>query len=155
MKEIPLTQGKVALVDDEDFEYLNASKWCAARNSRTFYAKRALLRTKTIFMHRVVLAPQKGMIIDHIDGNGLNNQRSNLRIVNVRENSRNRHHEKSSTFPGVSWDARRKKWQAWIWINGKNVWLGRFTDEISAASAYRKACESLPAQRELAGSMAA
>jgi len=155
MKEIPLTQGKVALVDDGDFKSLNSVKWCAVGIGRTFYAKRSKQRNKIIFMHRAILSPPKGMVIDHIDGNGLNNQRSNLRIVDVRENSRNRHHKRSSDFPGVSWDARRKKWQTWIWINGKNIWLGRFNDEISAANAYRNACESLVTPREIAGSVVA
>ena len=92
MKEIVLTQGKVALVDDEDHEYLNQFKWCAANNGGTFYAiRKACYDGKWITerMHRVLFDIPPGKEIDHIDHNGLNNQRSNLRIVTRQQNKFN------------------------------------------------------------------
>jgi len=144
MKEIPLTQGQVALVDDEDFEFLNQWKWNADKNGNSFYAQRnpgvksvANGSTKTLKMHRVILDAPKGAIIDHVDGNGLNNQRNNLRIVSKRQNSQNYHHvPKTSKYPGVAWYSRDNKWRAIICYGKKRVCLGKFESEINAFRAY-------------------
>lgn len=142
-KEIPLTQGKVALVDDEDYERLNQFKWFASKNGKTYYA----IRKSKILMHRTIITPPSGFEIDHINGNGLDNRRENLRIVSHRENCQNKHIEKTSKFPGVTWNKQHKKWHAHVRILGKNRYLGSFDDEVEAAKAYLFACdhpESIP-----------
>ncbi len=93
MKLIPLTQGKFAQVDDEDYDYLNQWKWYTTKNHKTFYAARHIRingKQKLIYMHRVIMNIIKGYKTDHIDHNGLNNQKYNLRICTCQENNRNR-----------------------------------------------------------------
>jgi hypothetical protein len=148
MKEIPLTKGCVALVDDEDYEELSKYKWYAWGGivSRTAYAQRNIKRmdgNTTIFMHRSIVIVPHGMVIDHIDGNGLNNQRSNLRICTRSENMRNQqlHRNNTSGFKGVGWDAKRGFWKASIKIEGRQVHLGTFHDKRKAADAYDNAAE--------------
>src|SRR5665647_1111605 len=139
MKTIKLTQGQVAIVDDEDFEELNKYRWCASEGKRTFYAVRTPRESKlNARMHRVICSVPKGMQVDHIDGNGLNNCKSNLRIVTSRQNNQNRHIKKSSIYPGVSWYNRDKKWRSEIGINGKAKHIGYFEIEADAYDAYLK-----------------
>lgn len=142
MKEIQLTQGKVALVDDEDFESVNQFKWYAQNKRGSFYAARKSSETAEI-MHRFLLKPPSGMVIDHIDGNSLNNQRKNLRIVTPRQNSLNRRKGKGATtskFKGVNWDKFRKRWVAQIRVFKKHPKrIGVFLSEIEAALAYNEA----------------
>lgn len=148
MKEIQLTQGKVTLVDDEDYEYLNQWKWCAAKNGNTYYATRKGSRKdtskknkrKTIFMHRIIL-PSSIKEIDHINHNGLDNRKSNLRECNRSENSRNKSARGRSKYLGVSikisiYVENRKYIQANIKLNGKSKFLGTFNTEEEAAKAY-------------------
>lgn len=152
MKEIKLTQGKVALVDDGDFEYLNQWKWCAAKKPQKgndlFYAVRSYrcldgkCRQKQVKMHQELCGPlPHGIMPDHIDGDGLNNQRSNLRVVTRRQNGQNRHQLKSSRYPGVSLHKLTRKWAAYIVVNGGMNHLGLFTTEESAFNAYQNAVE--------------
>lgn len=115
MKRIPLTQGKVALVSDEDYEYLMQWKWYARRAGKTFYAGRHVrlkLKQKVFHMHRVI-AERLGILEapDHKDRNGLNNQRSNLRAATISQNKANRGRNKNNTsgYKGVYWDKERKK----------------------------------------------
>ena len=136
MKEIHLTQGKVALVDDEDFERLNRFKWYAFKNGYVFYACRSLpyseRKSRTFYMHWDVIGkPLKGLETNHKDGNGLNNQRSNLQNGTKRQNQQNRIHgkKKSSQYPGVYWFSIRQKWRAQIVINGIQTHLGLFLEE--------------------------
>lgn len=95
MKEINLTKGQVALVDDEDFEFLNQWKWQAHKDQHTggFYARRGtrfMVKTITTIMHREIMNTPKDMVCDHIDHNTLNNQKSNLRNVTISQNAMNR-----------------------------------------------------------------
>lgn len=145
MKTIELTQGKVALVDDEDFEELNQHKWYAHKDGNTFYAGRSINKPHpmTIHMHQAIMNAPKGVDIDHINGDGLNNLKSNLRIVTHRQNTQNRHATKSSIYPGVGWHERDKKWRAYITINGKQKHLGHFDVEAEAYAAYLKALEDM------------
>lgn len=152
MKEIPLTQGQVALVDDEDFEFLRMFKWHAYRSRRTFYAMRSVRkpdgRWTTDDMHRLVLAWSlgrpiaPGMQCDHEDGNGINNQRLNLREVTHRGNMENRHESKTSQFIGVS--ISRDKWKAQIGVKGEVFFLGHHSSELEAAMAREAYIDSHP-----------
>lgn len=143
-KEIELSQGKVALVDDEDFDILNRYKWYAYQEkSGHWYVKRTPSingkRVPEQKMHRVILGLQPGDKIqtDHINHNGLDNRRENLRKCTHAENQYNqRIRQHSSRYKGVSWDERRGKWIAQIRINGGNEYLGCFNDEDNAAKAY-------------------
>ncbi len=148
MKEIFLTQGQVALVDDKDFEELNRHKWCAHKSCRIFYAQRMSSRVDgkryTIHMHHEIIGkPPKGFETDHENGRGLDNQRHNLRHVTSRQNGQNLHCKKTSQYPGVYWYKRDKKWAAKIMINGKTKHLGLFADELEAFKTYKQAVESL------------
>ena len=146
MKEIPLTQGKVALVDDEDYAALNAFKWSAYRGGRTWYAVRAIRRPgggqTTESLHRVVLARKlnrdltKKEYCDHVDGDGLDDRRENLRSVTWDQNMRNcwrRKADATSQYMGVSWHKARGKWRARIRVPGKVVFLGYHATDIDAA----------------------
>ena len=154
MRTIPLTQGKVALVDDADYEWLNQWKWSAVKKGRCFYAVRGTERNgvqKQFRMHSEIMGTPKGMEVDHINGDSLDNRRENLRICTHAENIRNQRMRKtikSSQFKGVSWDKVNKKWKAQIkqGIHTKN--LGRFTLEVEAAEAYD--CHAKQLYREFA-----
>jgi hypothetical protein len=92
MKEIPLTQGKVALIDDEDYEKICTGKWCAQYAPWTFYSHGKVPgRKKIISMHRFIMGDPENKEIDHINGNGLDNRKENLRIVSRQENGQNYH----------------------------------------------------------------
>lgn len=143
MKEIKLTQGMVALVDDADFEELSRFRWALARRSHTCYAIRHVRREDGIrtteAMHRYVMCPNAGMVIDHINHNGLDNRRENLRIVSSRENSQNLRPKpgRSSKYMGVSWHKASLRWLAQARMNGENRCIGIFDSEIEAAAAYQ------------------
>lgn len=145
MKHIQLTRGETALVDDEDFDNLNKFKWHSHRNGVLCYASRATKKDNgqqtVCMMHRQILSPETGISIDHIDGNGLNNQKSNLRMCTHTENMRNRRINDNNTsgYKGVSWDKERNKWRACIRAGGEKIFLGKFTDKLDAYVAY---CEA-------------
>ena len=142
MKEIKLTQGKVALVDDEDYESLNKHKWYAKIGKETFYAVRAIYGTgkqKNISMHRVIMGITDPKIpCDHRDNDGLNNQRSNLRVCTNPENQANARKRKNTTskYKGVS--IHPLGWQARIRFNHKKYFLGYYKTQDEAAMAYNK-----------------
>lgn len=143
MKTIPLTQDKVALVSDEDFEALSQHRWYAEKQNHTFYAARHIKIAKNkwivIKMHTDILGKKEGYEIDHIDGDGLNNQRNNIRHVTHRQNTQNLHIAKSSKYPGVRWHKTNKKWEARIKLHGIRKILGHYTNEHEAYMAYAKA----------------
>jgi hypothetical protein len=141
MKEITLTQGKVALVDDEDYNYLNALKWHAHNDGYNFYAVHTYADSTGDYrgamrMHRKIVPAKQGEDVDHIDGNGLNNQKYNLRITTHRQNCQNHHRVTSSVYPGVCWKKDSRKWQASIKLNGDKIHLGLSTDEFTAFKMY-------------------
>jgi hypothetical protein len=143
MKEISLTQGKVALVDDEDFEYLSQWKWFANRKCHIWYAKkwyRNGSHKTTVSMHVILMNTHGGKEVDHIDGNGLNNQKNNLRICTHQENTRNARLYKNSTsgFKGVTFFRKNNCWRARIQVNGIGYHLGLFKSPIEAAKIYNK-----------------
>jgi hypothetical protein len=143
VKTIELTKGQVALVDDEDFEYLSPFNWQAIKNKKNFYARN---RTNGS-MHRMICFVGKNIdfgdkdVVDHINGDTLDNRRENLRVVSQRQNTQNRHNKMTSNYPGVS--LHRGKWIAHILVNGEQKHLGIFKDEREAAKAYERACREL------------
>ena len=150
MKEIPLTQGKVAIVDDEDYEELVQYKWYAHKNRRCWYARRstrmAAGKQGAVLMHRQVMRAAPRRQVDHRDGDGLHNWRTNLRYCTNGENQSNLHYKKegcTSRYKGVSWYRRSGKWVAGIRVSGKGVNLGYFEEEEDAARAYNAAAVEL------------
>lgn len=140
-REIPLTQGKVALVDDEDYVRVALKKWHARLNRRTWYARRALAKgTEGLHAFILGLPPSPGLQVDHINGDGLDNRRANLRWVTPAQNQMNRRAAHgSSQYRGVYWRANRGRWVATLRMDGKGVYLGSFVDETEAARAWDKA----------------
>lgn len=148
--DIPLTRGQVAIIDVEDWHLIKDYKWCAqwSPSKKGYYAvstsseKTKAGRNKTVWMHRIIMEATGKVVVDHIDGHGLNNTKDNLRIVGHRENAINRRLRSDSTskVPGVSFDKESKKWKVHIVINRKQVTLGRFAD-YDEAVAVRKAAE--------------
>ena len=141
MKRIPLTQDKYALVDDEDFERINQYKWYANNEHGIWYAIRSIRKTngkQTIQrMHRIIMDAPNGFETDHVNHDGLDNRKRNLRICTHAENQHNRKlQDGTSKFKGVSWHEATKKWQAKITSNGKLIHLGVYDNEITAALAY-------------------
>ncbi len=146
MKEIPITKGLVVLVDDEDFERVNQWKWQADRKhkwSKTLYAKRTYgngSKKKSISMHHFIMG--KNIQLDHKNGNGLDNQKHNLRPANGTQNNANRPKftkTVTSKFKGVCLDKRYSKWRSSIRCHGKLTCLGYWKSETDAAIAYNKA----------------
>lgn len=145
MKTIPLTQGKFAVVDDDDYEFLMQWKWHAYTNYRIWYARRQTLKADSpagkqhpILMHRVINKTPAGMHTDHVNGDGLDNRKANLRTATSVENGRNRGSNRGATslHKGVDWDSRHQKWRAQAMINRRKIFLGRFVNEVDAAKAY-------------------
>jgi hypothetical protein len=152
MKQIELTQGKFALVDDEDYIFLNQWKWCTQKSGKTYYAIRGLYvngkKIATLRMHRVLLSIPSNMEGDHIDHNGLNNQRRNLRICTHAQNMCNQPSNKnsSSKYLGVTLNKQvksKKKWRSQIRFNGAILRMGSYSTQEEAAGAYNKKAEEL------------
>jgi hypothetical protein len=145
-KEIELTRGFVALVDDEDFEYLSQFKWYAVGKGYAVHSEHVKgKRPYRVGMHRLVLVRKLGRELtpseepDHVDRNPTNNTRQNLRASTHKQNSRNKTKVRTSTtskFKGVYYSKKSKKWNALIRINQKLFYLGSFDFEESAARAY-------------------
>ena len=146
MKEIQLTQGKVALVDDADYDYLMKWKWHLFKmNRNNFYARTIIYKNKkriAVVMHRL-LVKCEGKIIDHISGDGLDNRRSNIRCCTKSENPINRriNINNLSGYKGVSWFKSVGKWRAQIQYKRIVYHLGVFEKRIDAAKAYNNAAQ--------------
>lgn len=149
MKLIALTQGKFASVDDEDYDWLKQFKWSAQKKSLVnrvvYYAVRQTSRTNKkrqfLRMHREIAARADFPETDHIDGDGLNNQKHNLRPATHGQNQQNQHKRLkcASCYKGVNWDRHKSKWQVRLRLNGIRQHVGYFSDERLAAIAYNKA----------------
>jgi len=150
---LPLSQNKFAIVDAEDYDRLNKYKWCLSRSPRTNYAVRSIkgkrvkgkrAKRKTILMHRFILNAPRGLVVDHINHNGLDNRKKNIRLCTRKQNNRNKRPQgKTSRYKGVYFNKPRKKFVARICINGKTTHIGVFTDQIDAAKAYDKKAKEL------------
>ena len=145
-KQIPLTQGKFAVVDDEDYDWLMKYKWCARKrvDGITWYACRKIYvdgRWYQQQMHRLILNPPEYLVCDHINGDGLDNRRTNLRLATTKQNVRNRRLSSNNTtgFKGVSVPTSGNKYQAQIRVDGRLIFLGLFSNKIDAALAYNEA----------------
>lgn len=147
--EVHLTQGKVAMADIEDFEAISKFKWCLCQNRPTAACYAVSKQKKlSIRMHRLILNCPPSKQVDHINGNGLDNRRFNLRICTNSQNHFNTKMYKNnpSGFKGVYFHKLMKKWQAKIMKNGKEYRLGYFKSAIEAAMAYDKKALKLHGQ---------
>lgn len=141
-KLIKLTQGKFAIVDDEDFEYLNQWKWHVSKKRNTYYAQRNVFaakgKQKTILMHRLLIKPDKGFGTDHINRNGLDNRRENLRQCTRSQNAQNAklRSDNTSGYKGVTYSKTNKGYVVFIRVKGKRKYLGCFNTATEAARIY-------------------
>ena len=152
---VPLTKGYTAVVDAVDLPIVGDWKWCASirydctGNVMCVYAQRRVKTsdgTATLLrLHRAILDPGKGFDVDHIDSDGLNNRRSNLRAATRAQNTMNRRLQRTnkSGVKGVYFEARTQKWAAKIKADGQTVWLGRYERKEKAAEIYALACARL------------
>jgi len=139
---IKLTQGKNTLVDVGDYEFLSRFKWHAVSRGSKFYARNGKLG----YMHRIIIHPGSDEQVDHRDGNGLNNVRSNLRRSSNSQNQMNKKKQGGNTtsrYKGVYWNKRDRIWVVRITRDGSRLFVGRFTSENKAALAYNKKASEL------------
>ncbi len=149
MKKIPLTRGKFALVDDEDFEWLSEFKWycssCTQSGVTRFYAARNMKiygKPRTRSMHRIMIGVPN-LQVDHKDGNGLNNQRENLRLCTQSQNLANQVNHKHGGFKGVHFMKSFNKWHAYINKERRRFNLGYFDYAVDAAISYNEKAKEL------------
>jgi len=145
-RRIRLSQGKYAIVDVEDYGRLSRFKWYAHKSFCTYYAVSSSMQRrsgKILFMHRMILDVPEDMVVDHINGNGLDNRKANLRVCTAAQNNCNRRPQRNciSRYKGVTRTRRGKPWRAVITINRRTKSLGSFESEIEAAKAYDKAAK--------------
>jgi hypothetical protein len=140
IRYIPLMHGQFAIVDAEDYEWLNRYTWVlwsgyAIRHSSG----------KSFFMHREIVQAPPGMVVDHINGNRLDNRRCNLRLCTRPQNVRNAAKRPGclSQYKGVSFDRRHNSWYATIWFKNRSIGLGHYHDEAQTARAYDRAALEL------------
>jgi len=139
-KLIRLTQGKFAIVDEEDFERVNQFNWCAVKRKTTYYSLRTVIvngAKTTERMHQFIMS-NPNTDIDHRNGNGLHNYKSNLRECTAIENQRNRRplENKTSIYKGVCWDKHWGKFRAYIRNDNKLVHLGSSENDVECALMY-------------------
>lgn len=144
MREIQLTRGMVAIVDDEDYEQLIQLSWYARKGRTTWYAatgKKVAGKVVHTMMHCLILGSGCDDEVDHQNHNGLDNRRSNIRIATGTQNAQNRMPLTGGTskYKGVCFYKQNRKWMAYIRIDRRGVHLGYFDDETDAAKAYDKA----------------
>lgn len=148
MKRIPLTQGKYAIVDDEDYDRLISFKWCAVKSAQkqprfyAVYGRRTGGKTRMIGMHRVIMDAKPGQIVDHVNRDSLDNRRKNLRFCTVAQNVMNsRKLSGSSKYKGVCKHKKYDVWVAHITVRGKVYFLGQSKVEEDAATLYNVAAQ--------------
>ena len=134
--------GRFAIVDDEHYEVLGSAYWIC--NNLGYVETLSRVEGKHILLHRVVTGAVHGQVVDHIDGNRLNNQRDNLRLCDESINALNQNNKRkagvySSEYRGVHWEPKRRKWRARIKLGGSRKCLGRYDSESDASRAYSRA----------------
>ena len=150
MKKIPLTQGKFAIVDDDDYSYLMRWKWYAWKCGKTWYARRNKFpqggskKRDVIYMHRAIIATSQNEMVDHRNHDGLDNRRNNIRKCTKAQNQQNQLPKDGgeSRYKGVSRESS-DKWRARISYMGERLYLGSYPTEIEAAIAYGKKAKEL------------
>jgi hypothetical protein len=147
MKKIKLTKGKTAIIDDEDYPEISKYKWYTKEgHGSIFYAVRTPSSNgqKKIFMHRQILN-FPNTLIDHINRNGLDNRKNNLRLCNKSQNHINckKYKNNTSGYRGVSWHKYTQKWQARIQYQNKSIRIGYFKNILECAKAYDKKAKEL------------
>jgi hypothetical protein len=147
-RRIYLGEGKFTIVDPPDYYWLNYFHWCASGEDDRIYAARFNnnnnRKPKTLLLHREIVKPAKGLLVDHRNGNRLDNRRTNLRFATRSENQFNKcktSRKTPSRFKGVFFEKQRGKWSARIGYYGKRTRLGYFDSEIDAAKAYDEAAK--------------
>lgn len=149
MREIKLTRGKVARVSNADFAWLNAYRWYAEKLPTVWYARRKIRRqggiVRTVSMHQLLAAVMGFASPDHADGDGLNNQRKNLRPASQTEQNGNQGLRSNNTsgFKGVSWNKDCRAWESYVSKGRKRFRLGFFKTATAAARAYDGAAKQL------------
>lgn len=146
MDFISLTKNKIAIIDSNMLQIINKNKWFAQHDSsiRNFYAARTMTiapkKVVRILMHHMVVGkPLHGFVVDHINGDTLDNRRENLRIVTNRENSQNRSTHRNGRLVGATYVRKNNRWQSQIQIRGRRKYLGYFKTEEQAHCAYLNA----------------
>ncbi|MGA2679201.1 MAG: HNH endonuclease [Sedimentisphaerales bacterium] len=141
-RRIYLGEDKWTLLDVKDYYRLLIFKWIIYGNGTNLYAVRHQLiepnKTKTVYMHREIMNPPAGLVVDHRNCDGLDNRKDNLRFATHAQNTRNRRKKKngSSQFLGVYFNKEKSTWDSQLRHNEKRIWVGRFKTEIDAARAY-------------------
>lgn len=146
MKEITLSKGLKTLVDDEDYGKLSLLKWHYCPKAGVSHSTYINRRPGRLLMHRYITGAPRGFVVDHEDGDKLNNRKSNLRVCTQGDNvcnQRTQARAKSSQYKGVCWDKSKRKWVAQVKYRGKSIYLGRFDDETKAAQAYNEAATQI------------
>ncbi len=148
MKLLPLTKGLFSKVDDDTYAWAHHYKWIANKTPRGgYYVVHNIMQIGKcyhVYLHKLILGvPIQGMVIDHKNGDSLDNQRLNLEIKNQRKNSQNRKEHRKGHLLGSSWNKRDKIWSAKIQINGKMKHLGSFNTAEKAHEAYLEAENNL------------
>lgn len=143
--EIKLTQGQVAIIDDEDYRLISQRSWHAMRSShkRTWYAAANNWKNELTLMHRVILNAPDGLQVDHRNHDGLDNRRANLRLCTNAQNQANRKAQSASGFKGVIRTPSTGKYRAHICPAGKFIHLGTFPTAEEAARAYDEKAKEL------------
>lgn len=140
-RRVPIIHGGYAIVDAENYDWIIKIPWRLrqARTDAPSYAITTIDR-RNVGMHRMIVKAPSNKFVDHINGNGLDNRESNLRICNRRQNGWNRRINKNNTsgYRGVSWHKRQRKWAASIHLKGKGIAIGYYTTAECAARAYDK-----------------
>lgn len=142
IRYIALTKGRFAIVDAVDYEWLSRYKWRATFNGGSWYAA-TTIKNRNVLMHRMIMDPPEGIVVDHIDGNSLDDRRCNLRICTRQQNAYNcRRSRGTSPYKGVCFEKITGRWRASIVYQGERLNLGLYESEVEAARAYdRKAIE--------------
>jgi hypothetical protein len=144
-RKIFLSEGKWTLVDSADYYWLNTFKWLVYGTGNNLYAVRNRLiapnETRPVYMHRVIMNPPPGLLVDHKNNDSLDNRRQNLRFATPSENMLNRRKKKNCTsqYRGVWLLSHNGKYESQTSYRGKKIWLGWFDSEVEAARAYDRA----------------